>query len=125
MLTVMATQPTLFEDTPVLANAIRLFIIFMGFTVALIAAKIALRAFRFLDWERAFGTLASGLFIVTPSITGLYRFDDPLQAYTTITYFVGLLCAIVALWFRFTLNWKWLHALIERHRERRGTPAAR
>lgn len=96
----MATQPTMLDGQPVLANVIRLFIIFTGFTLALVALKISFRAWRFLDWERAFGTLAFACVVITPAINGLYRFDAPLQAVSTSVYLTGLLAGVIATWFR-------------------------
>lgn len=109
-------QPTLFEHQPVLADCIRLFIIFVGFTLALITAKISGRAFRFADWERAFGTLAFALIAVTPAVNGLYRFNEPLQAVSSIVYLLGLLAGVVATYFRVTLRWPWWQRARERRR---------
>lgn len=120
-----AQQPTLFEGLPILANVVRLFIIFTGFTLALVALKISLRAFYYADWERGFGTLAFALIAVTPAINGLYRFNESLLAVSTSVYLVGLLAGIVATYFRVTLRWRWYQRWQERRRDRKRARAGR
>lgn len=110
--------PTFLEGHVAIANAIRLFIIFIGFTLALVAGKVAARALRFQDWERGFGALAFALIVITPSISGLFRFDAPLVLPTTLSYLGGLLCGVVAAYFRFTLRWEWWNRARQRRRQR-------
>lgn len=111
--------PQWLAGQPVLANSIRLFIIFIGFTLALVALKIGLRFIATREWERFFGAMSFALIVVTPSISGLFNFDRPLNPWTTMPYLAGLLLGIVACWFRFTLTWPWLHRLHRVGRRRR------
>lgn len=119
----MATQPTLFGDYPVLADVVRIFIIFTGVTLALVCAKIGARALHFRDWERGLGAIAFALIVVTPSITGLYRFNEPLALYSSLAYVAGLVCGIIAMAFRVTIRWRWWQDFLDRrlrgHRQRR------
>lgn len=115
MLTVLAEHPpTFLDDHQAIADAIRIFIVFTGFTLALVSAKIGARAFRYADWERGFGTLAFALIVITPAVSGLYRFNEPLVLWTTITYLAGLSAGVVATIFRVTLRWRWWHDFLDR-----------
>lgn len=94
-------------DMPLLADAIRVTIIFAGFTLAMLAIKVGVRAGRYGDWERLAGTISFACFAVTPSVTSLTRFDEPLRAVTTCIYLLGLLGGAVAMAYRITLLPSW------------------
>ncbi len=105
MLIPEATMPTILDSHPILADVVRIAIIASGFTMTLLLAKLALRSAQRRDWDRTFWLLAVGLFILTPSISGLYRFNQPLNLWTTLTYLAALGFGAAALAARLTVNW--------------------
>lgn len=112
MLIALLTEPPgLLEDHQHIADGIRVFIITVGITLALVSLKVGMSYLRERDWERVFGVLAFACFVVTPSITALYRFDQPLAAIQTVTYCTGLAAGVVATAYRVYLRWPWWRRL--------------
>lgn len=102
-----SSQPTLFGDYPAVADAVRLFIIIVGTTLALVSGKIGFRRLLERDWESGLGAVSFALIVVVPAVGRLYAFGDPLPAITTLLYFVGLLVGVAAFGFRVTLRSAW------------------
>lgn len=99
-------------------NFARLFIIFAGITLALVSLKIGYLAARRRQVDRALGCAAFACIVVTPSISGVLRFGQPIQYETYVTYALGLLLGIAALAFRVSVAPPWWH----RPRFRRRPP---
>lgn len=120
MLATMGTeQPQWLADETLLGDAVRVVIIVSGFILCGITLKLAISAMRARDWEKAAALASYGLFVVTPSISGLYRFNLPLNLYTSLTYMTALGLGLVATAYRVTLRSKWLHVRrMRRARER-------
>lgn len=123
---------TAFSGHYVFDNFVRLFIIFVGITLALVCVKIGYSLIRTRERDRMWGTVSFGLIVVTPSINGIYRFGQPLVWPTTVTYLLGLLCGIAALYYRITLSPPWLQfrtaraeRMTQREAERAREDAAR
>lgn len=90
-------DPEPFGGVRVLENTIRLMITLVGFTLAGVCVKFTILSFRNGEAFRAWGLGSYGFAIVTPSVSGLFRFDAPLLWPPTITYVLALLCGIMAL----------------------------
>lgn len=91
-----ASTPTAFGGSHVLDNTIRLFIIIVGISLAMVCARLAINYLMRTDWYAACAALSAGFLAVTPSISGLLRFGQPLQVQTTITYMLGLVFGAIA-----------------------------
>lgn len=91
------------------ANGVRTVILVIGFTLASACVKFAWLAFRGTEPYRAWGLLSYGAFLITPALSGLYRYDQPLRWVTTITYLAGLVFGLLSLRATYDLLPSWAH----------------
>lgn len=91
----------------VLDSFVRLFIIFVGFTLALVCLKIAYGHFRRREIDRMWGTLAFAFLVATPAVTGVLNFGKPLAWLPSSIYLIGLICGIIGLGYRVALYPPW------------------
>lgn len=81
----------------VVQDVIRLFIIGTGFMLAMVAVRFAWQAHKRHENFRVLGILSFGFLVLTPALTGITRFRDPLMWEATITYLIGLILGLLAL----------------------------
>jgi hypothetical protein len=110
-LLIAAAQPTMLDDNPTLANTVRVFNVTVGLIFAAVAGKVALMGWwrqrggrQDPDGPDVLGALAFCLAIAVPAVNGLFRFDGPLLAYTTVLYSIALLLSIASTARRVTLR---------------------
>lgn len=96
-----------FLASPVLGDVVRVVILFIGFTLAMACIKFALIAVKAKEPYRGWGLASYGLFVLTPALSGLFRFGEPLNWWTTASYFAGLFCGLMALRVSYTLDPTW------------------
>ena len=119
MLLAADDMPTILDGHPTAANIVRLAIIFVGFTLALLSLKVAIReSFRSQEWERVFGAVSYAFFVAAPGVAYLWRFDQPLTLPLMVAYVAGLTFGVIASYYRITLRWLWVRRIIERRQER-------
>jgi hypothetical protein len=94
-------------NSPGLGNVVRVVILFVGFTLAMSCIKFAWVAYRAREPYRGWGLGSYGLFVITPAISGLFRFGESLNWYTTASYFGALFCGIMALRVTYTVDPHW------------------
>lgn len=95
-----------------LANVVRVAILLVGFTLAMACIKFAWVAWKAGEPYRGWGLLSYGLFVITPAISGLFRFGEPLNWLTTATYALALFAGVMALRATYTIDpvWKKMRA---------------
>jgi len=96
-----------FAGHQVLANSVRLFIIFTGITLALLAVRLSFGALMRRELDRFWGSVSFAFIIITPAISGLLRFGEPLVWETAASYLVGLLAGVVAFAYQVVLSPPW------------------
>lgn len=77
-------------------NFARLFIVIVGVTLALVGVKVGVSAGLRGQWNRAFGSASYACFAVTPAVSGVLRFGEPLSVPTAVTYSLGLIFGTAA-----------------------------
>src|SRR3954449_1614685 len=104
---ILAAAPEAFGGHYVLDSFVRLFIIFVGFTLALVCVKVGVGHFRRREVDRMWGTFAFAFLVVTPSVTGVLNFGEPLSWLPSSFYMAGLVCGIIGLGYRVALYPPW------------------
>jgi NhaP-type Na+/H+ or K+/H+ antiporter len=96
-----------FTGEHLLSDVIRLFVIFTGITLSLILVRFAAQAFKRRETQRVWSIMSYAALLLSPALTGIIRFGQPLNWWSTTAYIVGLVCAIVALSYRVVLSPPW------------------
>jgi hypothetical protein len=99
-----------------LANLVRTVILLVGFVLASMCVKFAWLAMRGNEAYRGWGLLSYGALVITPAISGLYRYDLPINWVATSTYALGLFAGVMALRTAYTIAPEWTR--LRRARER-------
>lgn len=106
--------------SPTLGNVVRVCILLVGFTLSMACVKFAWMAHRQGESYRGWGLLSYGLFCITPSLSGLFRFGQPVNWLTTITYGLALYAGIMGLRVTYTIDPTWRRIRDEERRTRGG-----
>lgn len=101
-----------------LATIVRLVVLLVGITLAMVCVKFAALAIRHGEAYRAWGLASYGLLVFTPAIISLYRFDLRVLWFPLVLYAAGLVCGIIALRSVYTINTDWTR-LMARDRTRK------
>ncbi len=89
-------------------NTVRLFVIFVGITLALMCVRFAYLSLRRKGERfRVFGILSFAFIVATPAITGLFRFDAPINWWSTTSYLIGLVLGLIALYSNYYVAPAW------------------
>ena len=103
----MLSEPA-WADSTGLADGVRIVVMFVGFTLAMMCGKFAWLGYRGGESFRAWGLASYALLVITPSLTALFRFGTPLLWIPTITYALALICGVVSLRTVYTVNPEWI-----------------
>lgn len=97
-----------FGGHQIAANSVRLLVIFVGFSIALLCLGVAVRAWRSGDRSWAIGITAVALLVAHPAVNGLTRFNAPLNPLGLTLYTLGLLLGFIALSANYTIAPDWI-----------------
>lgn len=97
-----------FDGTYVAQNFLRLFIVGVGIFLAMLSLRFA-----WLSWARrgeryrAYGILSFGFIVITPALSGLHNFGEPINWWSTTAYFIGMVLGLVAIYANYRIAPPW------------------
>lgn len=97
-----------FLNSPGFGDVVRTLILMVGFGLSLACVKFAWLAYKGKEAWRTWGLLSYALLVITPALSGLYRYGEPLRWITTVTYVGALLCGVMAFRTFYVLAPEWI-----------------
>lgn len=95
----------------VLDNFVRLILVAMGLFILMISVKVAYQTWRTREMERFWASLSFGLIVCAPASGSLIAFGKPLSWAYAIPYLLGVVCAIISLYWQIELLPSWMRRL--------------